>query len=233
MKSIDLFWEWEVKENRDYDVAVVADILAATTNIAILLSKKPQELILVSKETIEKTLMKKSNAMIIGEDPSGTHQSLFSSSNHASDIEATQVKDKSVIFMTNNGTRVIDKMLNLGFKEVIPGAYVNIQEVINYLLSRKFSRIAMVASAERTERGLQDKKAMEDMWYLESLKEILIGNKAYFPEIFTKSKQFILDHYQINDRHFKDFNIIFSLNTYPVVARCLKKAGFVICDPLA
>lgn len=196
--DLKIIWSFEAnREDVKGSIAVVVDVWAATTNIALILAHGAKELILVREETIRSAINQFPDAFIVGESTDGKTASLFTCSNSPSQVNKLDVTDKTVLYMTNNGTRVIEKALQQGADQVITVAFVNISSVAKSLQTNISKPVSIIASGERTIADkIPDQKAWEDYYCAQALCDLINTEHNDSEKYINKSKEFIKSHYQ-------------------------------------
>src|SRR5260221_7441966 len=111
-----IIWPWEVSDLNG--IAVIADVWAATTNITSFFRKGVNRLLIVNKNNVERAKKEYKDALVIGENFE-LPKNFFDTSNLPSDIENIDVKNKIVLFMSDNGSRIIELAFKKKAKKVI------------------------------------------------------------------------------------------------------------------
>lgn len=107
--DIQHYWFWQLPSKLPTATYVVIDTWAATHNLSLILSKNPQKLFITNEHQYSKLQQHYPRAVLVGE--SQTHDLDFYSSNHPPDIKKADLKNKVVLFMSYNGTRVFEKLM--------------------------------------------------------------------------------------------------------------------------
>lgn len=196
--DIKIIWSFEAKrEDVKGSIAVVVDVWAATTNIALMLAHGAKELILVREETIRSAINQYPGAFIVGESTDEKTTSLFTCSNSPSQVNNLDVTDKTVLYMTNNGTKVIEKALLQGADPVMTAAFVNISSVAQALRMERSKKVCIIASGEQTIADkIPDQKAWEDYYCAQTLCDLINTEHIDCEKYIKKSKEFIKSHYR-------------------------------------
>jgi phosphosulfolactate phosphohydrolase-like enzyme len=135
-KDITIFWPWELPEKIE-GIAVVIDLWAATTNIAQMLLRGAEKIYIANGKNILSTVKSFPQAIPVGESTDSKLEGFFRCSNSIKKVAKFDVKGKTVIYMTNNGTRVIEKALKKGAECVVTASYVNLAAVAEYIALRQ------------------------------------------------------------------------------------------------
>jgi phosphosulfolactate phosphohydrolase-like enzyme len=214
--DIDVCWSWEMPESLTGSTVVVSDVLAATSNIAFFLHSGAGSLTVADEQTVMEARNQASEPLIIGESrmlPEG----FFRVSNRPSDIFRTNVTGRDIVYMSNNGTRVIAGALALGAERVMTVSLLNIHAVASWMRSHPTRRAVLVASGERTFR---DKEAPEDRGCTDLLKKLLTGKTVGWKEELNSLKDRTARYYRNDPLGEEDLTIIFRLDGCPVVPGC-------------
>lgn len=126
--KVDILWPWELPEKID-GTAIVIDILAATSNISWFLTHEVRKLVIVNSSNVDKARGKYKDALIIGESDDPRFRNYFFSSNSPAEIEKVDVKDKVILYMSNNGSKVIEEAINRQAQKVLTVSFNNIEAV--------------------------------------------------------------------------------------------------------
>jgi 2-phosphosulfolactate phosphatase len=222
-KRIKIFWPWEIPSKAD-GIFVVADVYAATTNIASFLTRGAKNLLVVNKDSIFETRKKFNDAVVIGEGLADVPIGFFDATNVPWDNFDIKVKGKTIIYMTNNGTKVIEELFNRGAKIISAVSFANISKVADWLKKNIDSEINLIPAGEGS---FKDKRAYEDLACVEALRDLLLGRKVPFQVTFKKIKKYICENYHSADFD-TDFKIILKRDRYPVLPFCKReKEGLI------
>lgn len=134
---IDIKWSWQLKRQIS-GVCVVLDINAATTNLALILSKGVNKLIIANEKNVFSLKKKYKDAFVIGESNT-LPEELFNCSNLPSDIVKQKLAQRGVLYMSNNGSKVIEKNFRLGCKKIVNSFYCPYMKNIQKNLEIEFS----------------------------------------------------------------------------------------------
>lgn len=224
--SIDILWPWELG-NLAGKTAIVIDLWAATSNIALLLGKGVKSLIVVNKENAIRAKVEYKNTIIVGE-----HYQLLSNffdySNYPSDVNRIKTT-KPILYMTTNGSYVIEQAILKKAKYVITGSLLNLDSINQYIRSSKPEQVVIIPSGNRVRKN---GKAEEDIICAEIFSKVFNGEKINWDEQIKVLKKIIVRDYdsEENFNQVADFDIIFQLSKYNVVPICLKERWLEIKD---
>src|SRR3989344_299590 len=208
-----ILWPWELPEVLD-GIAVIADVWAATTNITTFLTKDTKNLLIVNINNVQKA--KNKYALTIGESLK-LSKNFFDASNYPTEIEKIDVKNKTILYMSNNRSRIIELVFKKKAKRVITVSFTNITSVCEYLDSLK-ENIYLIPAGEITHT---DRKADEDLICIESLDKMLKGENVDLYKAQKNVQSRIRANYA-NENFNRDLNfkIVFNLDSSKVVPIC-------------
>ena len=186
-------WSWDVPDVAG-SLCAVSDVLAATTNIARMLAVGARTLTLVTEETVESVRVRSGGALIVGESRR-LPRNFFSVSNHPSDIFRADFRGKDIVYMSNNGTRVISDMLDRGAESVTAVSFVNISASSTFLKREGSRNIIGIAAGERT---YPDKHAPEDRRCISVLRQIYTGKHVDWDTVFSTLNDEMQRYYSLN-----------------------------------
>jgi phosphosulfolactate phosphohydrolase-like enzyme len=215
--KINKYWFWEAPQKLNGPVVAV-DIWAATTNLSIMLKRKVKRIILANENNYQTILNKYPKSLFIGES-NFLSEDKFYTSNRPSDIAKTYLKNRKVVFMTINGTRVFEKYKKQ--KIIIAGSFVNLKSVAKFL--RKYQRINIILAGDKPNKVLED-----EIFGQLIIKEI---KKQHYDWTFYKQKaqQFVRKYYQWSESaELLSLPYVFSLSKYEIIpAGFVNKEGFL------
>lgn len=154
MPDIKTIWFYNLKSKLDGDLVVV-DAWAASLNINIILSKKPRHLIVVNEANLEMAVKVYPEAVLVGESRIWP-ASRFYTSNQPGDIDKVATSGKDILWMSANGSRVIEGGIKLAKGGVYTGSTGNIRALAKYF-RKKNSRIYIVMAGNLEEELEEDK----------------------------------------------------------------------------
>lgn len=156
---------------QEYSVVVAIDVLRATTAICTAFEHGVEKIIPVS--TVEEAMEYKSKGYIAGAERNGKIVDGFEFGNSPFSYMDPEIKGKTVVLTTTNGTRAI----NIAAKthEVIVGSLINLDAIIDYLL-KKPNDVLLLAS------GWQGKFNLEDSICAGAITEALLESGKYMSD---------------------------------------------------
>ena len=134
----------------DHEIVVVIDVLRATTAIVAGMANGLKSIIPVS--SLEEAFEYKEKGYLVACERGGKVVEGFSFGNSPYSFLNPDLKGKSVVLSTTNGTRAINTPEN---KEVIIASLVNAQAVSDYLKSQK-KNVLLLASGWKDKFNLED-----------------------------------------------------------------------------
>ena len=212
--KIKTLWSWEVGEKLS-GLVVVADVWAATTNLAVFLDRGVRELFLVDKRAAMEAKTKDEKVMIVGEDVD-LGDEFFEVSNHPSEIVKKDWQGKEVYYMSTNGVRVMRGMVDRGAEEIVGLSLVNIEAVVEWVRGQKAAEVSLVAAGERT---YADKLCPEDMGVVKMAERLLKGRKLNWQREVGEIEKRAREYYGGEDLRWmdKDGKVIFKANSVAAV----------------
>lgn len=233
-RTIPILWPWEIKKISG--VAVVADVYAATTNLGTFIAKEAAEIFLVNKRSMRRAFELYPDAVLIGEtiDPEEIqvlkdYGKEFYCSNYPTAIEKVSLVGKTVLFISHNGSKVIELAFENGAQEVYTVAYTYFESVWKYLSGRDASNLTFIASGEKTEPAISDLKSLEDYRILEDLRKKLTSVNVNLSESVAFMNTFIQSHYpSLGGQRAKMLKIISHINSIQAVPVCRQPSNGLI-----
>lgn len=227
---INRYWSWETPKILS-DVCVVIDVYAATTNIPIILSQKPQNLLIVNEGNLLRARRKFSGCLVTGES-NKLPPSVFDAKNLPYEIKKLNLVNKNVLYMSNNGSRVIENLVKCFVPTIITASFANIITVSDWIKNNNFSSIDLIAAGDL---GIKGQKSLEDDYCSKAL-GTLISNQGEIKDDVLKSIDFITRAYspppQAKEIR-ENFPLVFTLDAFPIVPKCaLEPHGFLAVSPV-
>jgi phosphosulfolactate phosphohydrolase-like enzyme len=220
--EVNVYWSWKLPK-KVAGLVVVADVYAATTNIARFLGEGVKELWIVNSQTAAKTKESLGKALVIGESKE-LAADFFDATNFPWNNRKLEVSGEKVVFLSGNGTKVVEAAFNRGADEVVTVGFNNISAVERWLSGRKLNQVSLVASGERS---FKDRKALEDMSCVQCLEGMIKGRKVDWKVRLEEAKEFIRSNYRSEEMGI-DLEIILAKDRYKVVPGCfLKQEGLI------
>jgi phosphosulfolactate phosphohydrolase-like enzyme len=222
------YWPWEMPSKVGGTV-FVADVWAATTNIAHFLTHKAARLLIVNSASIRRVKKQFPEALTIGESLD-LPKNFFDVSHIPPASTNADVTGRTVIYMSNNGTRIMEDVFAKGAQDVITITFSNLPSVVSWLKNRTEKAITVVLSGEIT---FTDRKSMEDLYCAQALRDMLSDGKADISYYVEKSREFMISMYRkINVKRDRDFEVALQPGLYPVVPVCTKlEEGLIEITP--
>lgn len=181
------FWFHKLPEKLEDDIVVV-DAYAATANLCVLLSKKPQYLIVVNERNLEKAESLYQNSILVGESEQ-LPPSRFAASNQLKDIRRVRVDGRKVLWMSINGSRLVEKVMKARSKgEVVAGSFSNMKAIASYFL-RKREVVNIVMAGDRGVRVEEDRICGE------IIEKTILGLPVDWKREKKKVVKFVKDYY--------------------------------------
>ncbi len=218
-----IIWSWELPEYID-GTAVVCDAWGATTNISTLLAKEVKELFIVNKDNVEKAKDRYKDSLVIGESMA-LPKNFFDVSNYPYDVSKAEAKDKTVLFMSSNGSRVIELAFKKKAKKVLTVSFSNLRSMGKYLKNSK-ENIYLIPSGENS---ISDPKVIEDLICVEDLDKIIKGETVELKRSHDLAKAFIRKIYgHQNFDQEANFEVVFNMKNLDVIPICSwEKDGWI------
>lgn len=225
-RHIQILWPWELPEKFS-GTAVVVDVYAASTNIASFIFRGAKKIFLVNEKTADEIKSQRPDGLVIGESRS-LPEDFFDFSNQPAEIESLDISGKTIIYVSFNGTRVIEKVFRLGADQVFTASFTNIGAAVSYFSHSKGS-ITIVPAGEES---FKDGKVLEDEICAQALKDLLYQKKVDWDKKIDQAREFVHAHYALGhpkpELFPQSLKIIFSRNAFPVVPVCQREKEGVI-----
>lgn len=217
--TIQILWPWELPEKIE-GLAVVADIFAATTNIASFLGRGVAKLLLVNHDLIKRVKRDHPKSLVVGE----SHilpRDFFHLSNAPTVVDKASVRGRSIIFMTANGTRVIERAILKGASPVISISFTNLESVARWIQDNKIKSVILIPSGtiDLAYPTLPEIETPEDLKCIEALQSLLEGKPHVVKEKITAVKTLLETIYGVTEND-PNFWPVFAFNRFNVVPVC-------------
>lgn len=212
--DILITWSWDLPDSINRPTVVI-DADAATTNIAHMIASGVDTLILVDEHTIQQAKDDYEGETVIGEGR-GYPTGFFDATNEAAVVNHTDVYGKTVLFMSNNGTHVIEQAIQRNASPVYAGSFANMEALVHHIRAAKHKKLIIIASGEK---NFEDPRAPEDWICAELIGELLTGQIDTTPQAIIRAKDFIRSHYHHKNME-EDVELVFQFNRYNVVPVC-------------
>lgn len=214
------FHDWKPDvEHIPLGSVVVIDACAATTNMAILLSKHPHHLIVVNEQTLSAAQETYPDALLIGESKL-LPKEVFVWNNQLTKMYGSNPAGKDLLWMSINGSKVIERVMMHNPAEVLAGSFANMSALAEYLQGR-IRPIAIIMSGDQGEPVAEDRICAEILtaklhgvpfnWDT-SKREIEEAFRAHYSTEEYEEIPYLLDHF----------------DEFSIVPRCIQNAsGFL------
>ncbi|OGD92846.1 hypothetical protein A2697_05205 [Candidatus Curtissbacteria bacterium RIFCSPHIGHO2_01_FULL_41_44] len=215
-----------IRQNRE--TVVVVDLWAATTNIVLMLAKKPQRLILVSDDKFPEAEKVYPQSVLIGQSKVIPEEKFASSSNKSSDVDKVDIAGKVVLYVTFNGTRVLEAFSSNEKGLIFAGSMTNLEALVLRLRGLSPSKVNVVASGNLTgEMG--GVVFIEDFLGAEIIEKKLKGQELDFQAAAEMMKQEMLKYYpaDLEEAEDKVWPYIFGQQTNILPTAFINNEGFV------
>ncbi len=211
-----IVWPWKLPEKLpNNSLIVVADVYAATSNISLFLAKGVKRLIIVNEKNVVLAKKQYGDALVIGESRV-LPPDFFIAPNIPSTHTNLNFKDKTILYMSNNGSKAIELIIRKGAETVLAASYLNMQGITQYLMDNETKQIFFVPAGDF---DLPGKNALEDMVYFKGLNSIFEKKDINLTQLINESIKYISSYYQ-GPFFNSDMDLIFDVNKYPAVPIC-------------
>ncbi len=173
-------------------ITVVVDILRATTSICTGLECGIREIIPVSG--LDEAKQYKEKGFLLAAERNGEVLEFADMGNSASDFQQKDLKGKTVVFSTTNGTQTINQARDA--EEVVIGSFINLNAVAEWL-KEKNKNVVIFCAAWKSLFNL------EDSIFAGALAEILLKDKQF--ETVCDSTLAAIDLWQIAKTDLKGY----------------------------
>ena len=221
--NVSLKWVWELDTSVEPAIYVIADVYAATTNLVTLLSKEVAKIVIVNERNVQEAKKIYPDSLAIGESTI-LPDTFFVSSNYPYALDKVDVKGKTVLYMSANGSRVIEQIFNRTPLEVLTVSFCNVSAVARYLQTTNQQNVVLVASGNR---DFADQVAEEDILCLYALKKRLQENSAEITQELQTAETAVRTHYASHDMN-KDIAIVFHSPQLPIIPICERQENEMI-----
>lgn len=162
-------------------LVVVIDVIRAFTTACFLMNNGAKSIIAVADLDLAYQLKKDNPDYILVGERQGLRQPGFDFGNSPAEIEKINFDNKTIIHTTTRGTQAIFKVSKA--EEIITGAFVNAQAIIDYIKKLNPKIVSLVCTDESG-------KANEDIMLAKYVKGYLTGK----PLDFKKIKRHLENH---------------------------------------
>lgn len=219
--KIQKFWFYQKFALLDGPIVVI-DAYCATTNINLILSKKPGKLILANEKNYQKAKRVYKDALVAGESLSAPF--IFNLSNMPYEIAESDLAKKVIVYMTVNGTRVFEKFVGQD-KKTIACAFNNLKAVAEWL--KKYAAVNIILAGDQTRETLDDEICGQML-------EKELRNESYnWNDYQERVGEFIKNYYRMPSYWPENLKLVFAKNCYNIVpSGFLNKEGLIEIRPL-
>jgi phosphosulfolactate phosphohydrolase-like enzyme len=227
--NMSVKWVWELEDGvPEGAVFVIADVYAATTNIVTLLGRNIEKLLIVNDQNVKQAKAEMPEALVIGESMS-LPPNFFNSSNYPFALEDLDVRQKTILYMSVNGSGVVETAFEHHPAQVLTVSFINLLSVATYLTGVQDKPMVFVASGNK---DFADKAAEEDMLCLLALKKKIENIPFDDEEYLWKAEGAVRLHYS-SRRMSKDMEIVFQSRQSPIIPVCEKlDNNMILVTPL-
>lgn len=215
-----------IRQNREH--VVVVDLWAATTNIVLMLGKRPARLVLVNDEKYSQATRIYPDAVLIGQSNIIPKEKFASSTNKSFDVDKVDIAGKVVLYVTFNGTRVLEVFSDKERGWVFAGSLTNYEALVNYLKEANSQKVTIAAAGNLTgEMG--GVIFLEDWLGAEVFEKSLRGEKFDFEVESERFKQKLLaqGREDLDDAPSKIWPYIFGAQVKILPTSFINEEGFV------
>lgn len=208
IKTIDLSSDL----NSITGLVIVIDVLRAFTTACYILENNASLIYPVADLEHARALKKDHPDWILIGERKGIKLADFDYGNSPAELENVDFKNQTVIFTTSSGTQTVEKLHSAN--EIITGAFVNANAIVNYIKNNSFSEVTFVCTDNRW-------KDNEDYKLAEYISDLILDNQVDF----NKIKNHIVNHptadgflkkpFTPNSK--KDFELSFDLDKFDFV----------------
>lgn len=204
-------------------LTIVIDVLRAFTTACFVIGNNAKEIIAIANLKLAYQLKQQHPDWLLIGERMGVKQAGFDFGNSALEIESISFKNKTVILTTSLGTQAINLVSQAS--EIITGAFVNVQAVINYITKKCPQQVFLVC----TDAEFKDD---EDIMLAKYIKGQLINNPLDFNQIknhlqnHPQLKQFL--SHPLSPTYPQDFCLALELDRFNFVLKAEKNIDNLI-----
>lgn len=224
----------EIREIRGRgEKVVVVDLWAATTNIVLMLAKKPARLIVINDDKYQSAKNLYKGALLVGQSYRIPQEEFVSKSNKTFDVDQVDVTGKVVLYLSFNGARVIEAFSGSRKGLVFVGSMTNLRALTHKLRELSIDKVTLVASGNLTgEMG--GVIFIEDWLGSKIFEKELKGESFDFEVEAERMKQEMLKYHpaDLEDAEEKIWPYIFGPQVDILPTSFINKEGFVEVTPL-
>ncbi len=198
----------------------MVDANAASSNMSVILSKKPNHLIVVNESSLPQARVSYPSSTLIGESLF-LDESEFSASNHISEIAQVEARDKNILWIGINGSRVFERAIKSTQGKVLAGAFNNCLALVNFLI--KDSKPVHIIMS-----GNQGGEVLEDRVCGEIIEKRLKGQSFNWESQKINVAQFLMKYCTGQKQIIDDLPYLLNLDQFDIVPSCfLNNSGFL------
>lgn len=219
---VTICWAVENEKTPIRGAAGVTDVVAATFNILKLLRDSKELYIVRDNSAALRALKMFPKALLVGE---STEPGLpFFCSNSPPKVMKLDVKGKTIIQKTNNGTTAVADAIARGAEPVFEFHWANLKTTANWLKKQRASRVTLIASGGREDVFKSHQGHLMDDWYCaEALSKLLNGEKIDYRKYFLQSRRSIKKQYPQGDPSPETLALVFDeKETFPNIIPLFK-----------
>lgn len=214
--KISTYWAWQTPKNLKGAVVII-DVYRMTTNLSLLLAKKPAHLLIVNEKNFQKAKKVYKKTLLLGESP------IFPLSKFRATYPQQMVKkdfkDKTLLYMTLNGSRMFEKFYQEG-RMVVGVGINNLKAVIGFL--KKEKKVAIIMAGDRG-REIEDDKITAEI-----LEKELRGKRYDWQREKERMITFFKSYYSPKKVRDESIPFIFDRSVYNIVPVCQRNhEGFL------
>lgn len=219
--EIERIWFHQLPKGRQLEGNIVmVDANAASSNLSVLLSKNPNHLIVVNEESLARARSTYSGSILVGESLSLPEEQ-FLASNHISDIARVEVEGRNILWMSNNGSRVLERAVKSCQGQVLAGGFNNCLALTNFLINDS-KPVYIIMS------GNQGDEVLEDRICGEVIEKRLKGETFDWNAQKEQVVQFIMEYYAGQRQIKDDLPYLLHLDQFGIVPKCfINDSGFL------
>jgi len=195
-------------------LTVVIDVLRAFTTACFIIGNEAKEIIAIANLKLAYQLKQQHPSWLLIGERMGVKQTGFDFGNSPLEIENVSFKNKTVILTTSLGTQAINLVSQAS--EIITGAFVNVQAVINYIKKKNPQHVSLVC----TDAEFKDD---EDIMLAKYIQGQLKNNPLDFNQIkkhlhnLPQLKQFLA--HPLSSTYPQDFRLALELDRFDFILK--------------
>lgn len=201
---------------------MVIDAYLATSNIAIFLQKGVAKLLIVNENNYLLAKTQFPDSLLVGESLLPVK---FDLSNSAAGIASVSLTNRTVLYMSINGTKALESVDHERCEKVFVASFLNLSATAQYL-RKNFPEAKITIFAA----GSEGKDVLEDSACARLLSDQLLGKSFDWPKIREEVRIFIQHHYGAWS---EDINWALSLDQGPTVLESRVEGEFIHIEKLS